>query len=75
MLAPLNLLEVPFELENTIYLFLMQLVEDDMNKKAVVGRLIFEFVFKERLRLITSDGDVNRAFLLYSAESGLSHQH
>ena len=73
MLAPLNLLEVPFELENTIYLFLMQLVEDDMNKKAVVGRLIFEFVFKERLRLITSDGDVNGAFVLYS-ESG-SHQH
>ena len=53
MLAPsLRLLDIPLELENTIYLFLMDLVEDDIDNKDVVGKLIFETVFAERLRLI-----------------------
>ena len=75
MLAPpLNLLEIPLELENTIYLFLIDLIRDDINKKEIVGKLIFETVFTERLRLISdSSKQINEAFKLYSTHHGLKH--
>ena len=67
MLAPQNLFEIPSELENTIYLFLMLLIKDDMSKKEVVGNIIFESVFQERLRYIAlgNDFNINAAMKLY----------
>ena len=67
MLKPMNLRNIPADFEIKIYQFLIQLVKEDMDKKAEVGRLIFEPVFKERLDIITDAGSVttNSAVALF----------
>ena len=56
MLKPENLHKTQPQFEIKIYQFLIQLVKEDMDKKAEVGRIIFEDVFKKRLELITDSG-------------------
>jgi len=75
MLTPANIQDIPAEFEIKIYQFLIQLVKEDHNKKAVVGKLIFYNVFQERLRLITAEGGGDESIALFSASKGMQNPH
>lgn len=52
--VPQNLRDTPPHVEKLIYQFLIQLVKEDMEKKATVGQIIFADVFQRRLSLIAN---------------------
>ena len=52
MVTPINLKDIPPEFEVQIYQFFIQLVKDDMDKRTVVGKKMFEPVFNARLTAI-----------------------
>lgn len=46
-----------------------------MNKKASVGKLIFEDVFKERMTLITAEGGGDESIALFSSSKSSDNQN